>query len=152
MMIHKEPATANIAINDPLPQKFSSLSTDERNVLVQLTNDNCKSVIKTMQNEGELQIFGDRSVKEGRRSHAFCIKSSSEENAPHVESSAISSGDKHLITSLRTETLSMLGALYLVQSIAKANSLDRKSFQLSLTYDNEERVHQLNPLQTSIAL
>ena len=40
----------------------------------------------------------------------------------------------------------MLGALYLVRSIAIANSLDRLPFNLLFTYDNEESVRRLNTL------
>jgi hypothetical protein len=150
MLVLKEPIPADTATADLLQQQLRVLSTDERNVIgkeaLALTNADCVSLITTMQTGGKLRIFGDGSVKEGRGSHAFRVKSSSVENATHVESSAISSGDPRLITSLRTETLSMLGALYLVRSIAKANSLERTPFQLLLTYDNKESVHRLDSL------
>lgn len=89
MMIIKE-TPASTTISNPMQKIFQSLSSDEKNVLrkemLQLTNDDCKSVIITMQNEGMLQIFGACSIKDSRGSDAYHRRSSSEENALYVES------------------------------------------------------------------
>ena len=51
-----------------------------------------------------------------------------------TESSAVSSRDKRWITSLRTETLSMLGGLYLIRSITMATNI-QTPFTATFTYD-----------------
>lgn len=69
MIILKETSLSSCESDDLLQQTFSKLSSDEKNVLgkeaLQLANMNCKSIIDTMQNEGELQIYWDGSVKDG---------------------------------------------------------------------------------------
>lgn len=69
MMILKEATSTHITTNDPLQKIIHSLSSDKKNVIsneaVKLTNDDCKPIKTTMQSEGELQIFGHGSVKDG---------------------------------------------------------------------------------------
>lgn len=118
MLVLKETESVSAQITDPLQQVYSTLSQDKKNVLgeeaLSVTIDDCESVAATIRTGGEIFIYGHGSVKDGRGSHAFRIRSSSKENADYIESSAVSSGDKRWITSLCTKTLSMLGGLYLI--------------------------------------
>ncbi|GFH50562.1 hypothetical protein CTEN210_07038 [Chaetoceros tenuissimus] len=151
MLVLKESRHSLPVCHDPLQQEYAKMSNDERNVLgseaLSLKNDDCIPMIDTMRSEGTLRIYGDGSVKDGRGSHAYRIRASPAEDASYIESSAVSSGDKRWITSLRTETLSMLGAFYLVRCIAAANGVKNKNFTVEFTYDNEESVRRLNLLK-----
>ena len=95
----------------------------------------------------EISIFGDGSVKDGRVAHATRVYASPTFLEPEsfIENAAITSSDPTSITSLRSETSSTLGGLYLLHLL-------RMRFNVAITapvkfyYDNKESLRWLETL------
>jgi len=95
----------------------------------------------------EIAIFGDGSVKDGRGSHATRVYADNEytDKSPALESAAITSGDPDTITSLRSETSSLLSGLYILNLLSTfySTTID---VTVHFYYDNCESLRRVDTL------
>ena len=103
-----------------------------------------------MQEGRTITIFGDGSVKDGRGSHAYRI-------IPHddlyneqgtVTAGAVTNGDLRWITSLRTEQMSQLGALYTLLAVAVTQGVTDSTSTFLFRYDNQESLRRVTLVHT----
>ena len=95
-----------------------------------------------------IAIFGDGSVKDGRGAHSTRIYANNEfsDTTPSIESSAITSGDPTTITSLRSETSSVLSGLYILQLLSVFYSIPI-DVTVHFYYDNCESLRRVDALE-----
>ncbi|GFH56997.1 hypothetical protein CTEN210_13473 [Chaetoceros tenuissimus] len=109
------------------------------------TDDSTLAVVAALREGRTITIFGDGSVKDGRGSHAYRI-------IPHdnlyddrgtLTAGAVTNGDRRWITSLRTEQMSQLGALYTILAIAVTNEVTDSKSTFLFRYDNQESLRRV---------
>ena len=106
-----------------------------------------RNFVAVLATADEIAIFGDGSVKDGRGSHATRVYADNTytPTSPSLESAAITSGDPATITSLRSETSSVLSGLYILHllSVFYSTPIDAK---VHFYYDNCESLRRVDTL------
>lgn len=109
------------------------------------TEDTISAVVAALKEGKTITIFGDGSVKDGRGSHAYRI-------IPHdnlydeegtLTAGAKTNGDRRWITSLHTEQMSQLGALYTILAIAVTNDVTDSKSTFLFRYNNQESLRRV---------
>lgn len=116
-------------------------------------NDDTRDIVTALQEGQVVTIFGNGSVKDGRGSHAYHIipHDNIEQQQGVITAGAVTNGDSRWITSLHTEQMSQLGALYALHAIAVTSGLEDTSSTFLFRYDNQERLRRIKLVDTFYA-
>ncbi|GFH47803.1 hypothetical protein CTEN210_04279 [Chaetoceros tenuissimus] len=114
------------------------------------SKEDTQEIVKALQEGRVVTIFGDGSVKEGRGSHAYRIipHEDIEQQKGSITAGAVTNGDSRWITSLRTEQMSQLGALYALYAIAVTSGIVETTSTFLFRYDNQESLRRIKLVET----
>jgi len=139
----------------PTPSTFKSFFATQPpsvqnlvgSAIMEYTERDINQFVSLLSSTDEIAIFGDGSVKDGRGSHATRVYADNEytEETPALESAAITSGDPDTITSLRSETSSLLSGLYILNLLSIFYSMQIEA-TVHFYYDNCESLRRVDTL------